>query len=230
MLRDGAVLHTVAHQTTEEYSSWLLPAVDEALEAAGVVLRDADLYAVPPGPGSFTGVRIGLTTVKAWNEVFGKPIAAVTRLEALARQAVATAPFVAAAVNGLRGQIYAAIYKRSGNLNERIGEEMAIGANDFVSLVGKECGSQPVDWISTDAAMIEETPEWEARLAGADGVRQNEEIVRVPCVLAPAVGKLGLERAIQGKTVDALSLDAQYVRRPDAEVLWKGGMATSHGR
>ncbi|HEX9344463.1 MAG TPA: tRNA (adenosine(37)-N6)-threonylcarbamoyltransferase complex dimerization subunit type 1 TsaB, partial [Candidatus Acidoferrum sp.] len=72
VLRDEAVLKIVAHESQEDYSSWLLPAVRECLLAGRLQMEDVDAYAVAAGPGSFTGVRVGLTTVKAWAEVYGK--------------------------------------------------------------------------------------------------------------------------------------------------------------
>src|SRR5580704_5644306 len=87
VLNDDAILRAVTHTSGEEYSTWLLPVVDEALEFARTTLAEVDVFAVTSGPGSFTGVRIGLTTVKAWSEVFSKPIVALTRLEAIAAQA-----------------------------------------------------------------------------------------------------------------------------------------------
>src|SRR2546429_6257472 len=84
VVRDEAVLKVVAHDSQEDYSSWLLPAVRECLEGSEVRMEDVDAYAAAAGPGSFTGVRVGLATVKAWSEVYGKRIVAVSRLEALA--------------------------------------------------------------------------------------------------------------------------------------------------
>ncbi len=60
------------HESSEDYSSWLLPAVGACLAEAGVGMAGVDLLGVCTGPGSFTGVRVGLTTVKAWAEVHGK--------------------------------------------------------------------------------------------------------------------------------------------------------------
>ncbi len=65
VLRDGAVLKVGAHESQEDYSRWLLPAVDEALSASQLAMVDVEAYAAAAGPGSFTGVRVGLTTVKA---------------------------------------------------------------------------------------------------------------------------------------------------------------------
>ena len=87
LLKDGNIVGVLPHETNEEYSSWLLPAAYEVLKRAGLRMADVGGYAAAAGPGSFTGVRVGLTTVKAWAEVYGKPVAAVSRLEAIARQA-----------------------------------------------------------------------------------------------------------------------------------------------
>src|SRR5260221_3504966 len=108
LLREESLLHTAPHTTNEDYSSWLLPAVTRVLTSGGLTLRDIDLYAVAAGPGSFTGVRVGLTTVKAWSEVHGRPIAAVSRLEAIAQQGTGSAPSGHATINTRRTQIYPA--------------------------------------------------------------------------------------------------------------------------
>ena len=75
MLRGDTVLQVVMHNSSEDYSSWLLPATGRALKASGVEMASVDGYAVAAGPGSFTGVRVGLTTVKAWGEVHRNRIA-----------------------------------------------------------------------------------------------------------------------------------------------------------
>jgi tRNA threonylcarbamoyladenosine biosynthesis protein TsaB len=103
VVSEDAVLATTVHRDAEEYSSWLLPAVEKTLAAASLTMPDVNLYAVASGPGSFTGVRIGLTTVKAWAEVYGKPIAASSRLEVVARQFAGEAPYVASFINAQRG-------------------------------------------------------------------------------------------------------------------------------
>src|SRR5258707_12355293 len=70
-----------AHSTDEDYSSWLLPAVHRLLANSSLSLAELDGYAVCAGPGSFTGLRVGLTTVKAWAEIYGRPIPAVSRVQ-----------------------------------------------------------------------------------------------------------------------------------------------------
>ena len=73
-----------AHPADQEYSAWLLPAVRRLLGSCCLSISELDGYAVCSGPGSFTGLRVGLTTVKAWAEIYSKPIVAVSRLAAFA--------------------------------------------------------------------------------------------------------------------------------------------------
>src|SRR5258708_4315844 len=100
----------------EDYSIWLLPAVHRVLAKSSLSLAELDGYAVCAGPGSFTGLRVGLTTVKAWAEIYGKPIASLSRLEAFAVSSPEPeSAFVASDIDARRDQVFAALYVRSGS-------------------------------------------------------------------------------------------------------------------
>ncbi len=213
MLRDDQALHTVAHDTAQDYSSWLLPAVQRALQTAGVALSDVHAYAVAAGPGSFTGVRVGLTTTKAWAEVYGRGIAAVSRLEALAAQATGAEPYVAAFADARRGQVFGAMYRRGGTL-ERIGEEMLIAPEKFIAWVAESVGADPIQWISAEPTQLTETEPWAARRS------KGESVQAASSLLAPVIGRLGYRLAIENRLTDAVALDANYLRRSDAEASW----------
>ena len=217
MLRDAKVLQTEAHETSEEYSTWLLPAVERVLQSAGVALWDVEAYAVTAGPGSFTGVRAGLTTVKAWAEVYRRGIAVVSRLEAIAIQAVGTEPYIAAFSDARRNQVFAALYGRTGAVLKRVGDEMVIPPTKFVAWAADQVGSDPIRWISTEPNCLTETEDWAARRT------LGETVQSAPSVLAPVVGQIGYARAMKKRLTDALGADANYVRRTDAEVLSKLG-------
>ncbi len=215
VLRDATPIHTIVHDSTDDYSSWLLPAAQAALQATGMALADLDAYAVAAGPGSFTGVRVGLATVKAWAEVYGRPIAAVSRLEALATLASGTQPYVAAFADGRRGQLFAAMYRRRDGGLERLADEMVIAPERFVAWATDTAGNDPIEWISSDPHFVVETPMWSQRLSAGESVQTASPF------LAPAIGQLGYRLAQENRLTDAMSLDANYVRRTDAEVLWK---------
>ena len=224
VLRDDKVLQTVEHDTADDYSIWLLPAIDRALRAAGLAFDDVNVYVAASGPGSFTGVRVGLTTVKAWSEVTGKPIVGVSRLEALATQAEpAAGEFVAAFTNAQRQQIFGCLYRREHDGLQRIGEETVISPEAFQAWAIENSGSAPIRWISTDSEMLAETEAWSVRQkdwAAGSGDKAGALIKSASPILAPAIGQLGARLAARKQFTDPLRLDANYVRRSDAEVSW----------
>jgi tRNA threonylcarbamoyladenosine biosynthesis protein TsaB len=223
VLRDQGVLKVLPHDSQEDYSTWLLPAVRECLGACGLGMQDVEAYAVAAGPGSFTGVRVGLTTVKAWGEVYGKPLVAVSRLAALGAQASEGATYIAATADARRGQVFGAVYRREGKSLSRLGEEMVIAPGKFVETAADVAGGEKISWVSSEAGCLLADASWKARET------RGERVEIVSNVLAPWIGRIGLEQLAARRVTDALSLDANYVRRSDAEIFWKDG-ATKHGR
>jgi tRNA threonylcarbamoyladenosine biosynthesis protein TsaB len=216
VLNDDAILQVVTHTSAEEYSSWLLPASDLALGSAKTVLCAVDVFAVASGPGSFTGVRIGLTTIKAWNEVFSKPIVAVSRLEAVAAQSVHDSPYLASFIDAQRGQIFGALYKRAKSGLTLVEQEMVASPEVFIDWVDNQVSGNELAWISTDPDSLAQHSAWQGRAA------RGEKIQHVPCILAPLIGKMAFQRALNGNVLDALCVDANYVRRSYVEVFQKG--------
>ena len=215
LLRDDATLSLAIHDTTEDYSSWLLPAVDRVLFEAGLTLSDVHVFAVAAGPGSFTALRVGLTTVKAWGELFGKPIVPVSRLEIIAAQAREGPDYVAAWADAARGQVFGAVYRRAACL-ERLGDEVVIEPGKFIDLAARVTKGARIAWASPDSDCMFKTPEWKSR----QPLHESFELVS-PALAAEIARKAAFEFAA-GRHTDALLLDANYVRRSDAEIFWKG--------
>jgi tRNA threonylcarbamoyladenosine biosynthesis protein TsaB len=224
ILRDGEVLAEVSGYEETPYSNRLFRDIALLQDMANFRMKQVDVFAVSAGPGSFTGLRVGLTAVKAWAEVHGKPIAAVSGLEAIAAESPAVkangAPnghFIAPFLDARRGQLFGAIYRRGTGDAPGLAlasDESILPLEEFLELV-KGRYQYPVELVSPTphvlpAARIQEI------LPGA-------HVVHVSAALAPAIGRLGFERAKRGELVDALRLDANYVRRSDAEAAWKDG-------
>ncbi len=114
VLRDEKVIGTVSTWTDEIYSSRMFRHLEFLLKELSLGLEQFDLFAVAAGPGSFTGLRVGLAAVKGWSEVYGKPIAAVSGLEAVAAQSHSSSYWVVPALDAHRGQIYFGMYRRTG--------------------------------------------------------------------------------------------------------------------
>jgi tRNA threonylcarbamoyladenosine biosynthesis protein TsaB len=222
ILRDSEVLAEVSGYEETPYSTRLFHDIALLQDRANFRPHQIDLFAVAAGPGSFTGLRVGLAAVKAWAEVHRKPIAAISGLEAIATESLigetpsaSNSHFIAPFLDARRGQIFGAIYRRI--TGDAIGlalasDESILSLDEFLELV-KGKSAQTVELVSP-------TPE----VLPATRIRKvlpGARVLQVSAALAPAIGRLGLERAKRGDLVDSISLDANYVRRSDAEAAWK---------
>lgn len=221
VLRDGRLLGVRATSSAVPHASGLFSDLQGLLEELCIELKSFDLYAVAAGPGSFTGLRIGLTAAKAWAEAFARPIVAVDSLEAIALQAVhlpqvsADAP-IAAVQDARRGQIFGALFGRvagSPELLKPVTDDLLLPASEFVSLVPTwDLPRIPV-FVSPASEPLQSALD-NSPFAGT-------KVEVVSAVLASFIGQIGYARALRGEFVDALHLDANYVRRTDAEVKWQ---------
>jgi tRNA threonylcarbamoyladenosine biosynthesis protein TsaB len=224
ILRDSQILAEVSGYEETLYSNRLFRDIAALQVKANFRIDQVDVFAVASGPGSFTGLRVGLTAVKAWAEVHGKPIAAISGLEAIAYESLAggvpealSASFIAPFLDARRGQIFGAVY-RNGNGNELglelVTDESILSLDEFLEMAkGKSAQS---------VALVSPTPDV-LPTARIEEAFPGQQVISVSAALAPAIGRLGFERARRGELVDAIRLDANYVRRSDAEAAWKDG-------
>ncbi len=207
------VLGVVSTCTDETYSSRMFRQLDFLLRETGLELGSFDLFSVAAGPGSFTGLRVGLAAVKGWAEVYRKPVAAISVLEAVAGQARAPEPLLVPIVDARRGQVYAGVYRRTEHGLSRVGDEVVMTLAEFLSELPPRVEDRAFAFVTTSPEL----------LAGplAESPFRHRPLEVVSNVLAPVLGALGLARAHRGELVDAVALDAHYIRRSDAELLWK---------
>ena len=216
VLREEEVIGSVSSSTGEIYSSRMFRHLDFLLRELSLDLGQFDLFAVATGPGSFTGLRVGLAAAKGWSEVYRKPIAAIGALEAIAAQSHSQSQYVVPVLDAHRGQIYFGVYRRAHVSN---------GQRDL-ALEGDECVMTAQEFLDSlhERSLDDFSIATPARALLADAASRNEtplRIEQVSAILAPHVGRLGYERARRGELVDSLRLDANYVRRSDAELHWK---------
>ena len=211
------------HENSEDYSSWLIPAAECVLKQAGLGFKDVDVYAVATGPGSFTGLRVGLTTIKGLAEVYGRRIAPVSRLEALASVAIEASAWVASFYDAQRGQVFGALFRRNGDLLHQEGASCVARLEEFMETVASLAPVGNVVWVSPDLELIQDQSMWQVRSKKGDLAHKASK------VLAGFVGRMGYRWAREGRLVEAVELEANYVRRSDAEIFWKGtGKPASH--
>ncbi|HEU5450874.1 MAG TPA: tRNA (adenosine(37)-N6)-threonylcarbamoyltransferase complex dimerization subunit type 1 TsaB [Terriglobales bacterium] len=188
--------------TGGSYSAQLVPQLAAMLQRKGVSKQQVDAYAVASGPGSFTGLRVGLSAVKAMAVALRKPIAAVSVLQAVA-SASPQPGRVLAALDDNRGHIYTGDYYVHGTNLPVAREEALLTMDEFLA---RAAGATVV---CPDARL--------ARALVGRGVRV-EEIARPG---ADFIARLGYRKLLAGETATPETLDANYIRRSDAELFAK---------
>lgn len=114
---DGSGLVAETRVVTDAgHSRWLLPALDALLRGLGLAAADIDLFAVTSGPGSFTGLRIGIGTVQGLSLASGRPCLGVSTLDVIAHGVVPAVGPIVALQDGFRGEVFSASYDAAGSL------------------------------------------------------------------------------------------------------------------
>lgn len=111
LLKDSTVIAEYTQNTGHTHSETMLPMAEAVMKAAGVTTDDVDLFAIAAGPGSFTGVRIGISLIKGLCFGKNKPIASLSAMDTLARNLEGFGGVVCPVMDARRNQVYTAIYK-----------------------------------------------------------------------------------------------------------------------
>ena len=134
---DGKVLCSGYQDTGLTHSRTLMPIVEAMLKNTGLTVQDCDAVAVAAGPGSFTGIRIGVSAAKGLAFAADKPCAAVSTLEAMARNVAHMDALVVCAMDARRSQIYNALFEIRGGKPVRLCEDRAISLAELGEELGK---------------------------------------------------------------------------------------------
>lgn len=191
-------------------------------------LSEVDCFAVAVGPGSFTGLRVGLAAVKAWAEVWQRPVAAVSVLEAVAAESSEPGSLLAPLTDARRGLLFCGLSRRVSAPPGGPGAHTA-HLDDLADLqkLEEESVATPMEILdrllgATAEPPLLVTPSFEAVLAIVSCLAGRSARVEVVSpALAPVIGRLGFRKALRGDVVDALGLNANYIQRSAAEVNWK---------
>jgi len=209
VVEDGALLGEYILNHKMFHSKKLMPMVAEVMGSLELGPKDVDVYAVSTGPGSFTGLRIGVTTVKAIAYAAEKPVAGIPTLDALAYNIPLTGHVICPMMDARNDQVYTALYRWERGMQVKLTEYMGIHVSELVELV-KGRGQKAV--FLGDGAMLHENY-LKRQLAEA-------------CELAPAslmlqkassVALLALYRASIGKLESCYDIVPFYLRKPQAE-------------
>ena len=194
------------------HSRTLLPMVLTMLEQCGAGLEGVDLIAVAAGPGSFTGLRIGVSTAKGLAWPGNKPCAGVSTLEAMAWSLAHTGAIVVPVMDARRGQLYNALFRGTGEGLERLAPDRAIAADDLAAELAALPGPKV---LVGDGALLAR------RLLGERGLELTVAPPHLRLQSAWGVARGALELARRGELTDAAGLAPVYHRlsQPERERL-----------
>ncbi|MCL6543777.1 MAG: tRNA (adenosine(37)-N6)-threonylcarbamoyltransferase complex dimerization subunit type 1 TsaB [Bryobacteraceae bacterium] len=204
LLEAGRVLEERPMPSADGYGHVLFPQMEDLLASHGWELHSVDCFAAAAGPGSFTGIRVGLAAVKGLGEALGKPVCAVSNLQALAL--FGTAPLRAPFIDARRGEVYGGLY--TAELVPVMPEAVLPPERWLASLP-----EAAIELIAAGFGCLE------AALAACG--RPNWLRSTAPRWLASAIGRIAARRLAAGQAGDAIRAEANYVRLSDAELFSK---------
>jgi tRNA threonylcarbamoyladenosine biosynthesis protein TsaB len=177
------VIEEAPLRSPDGFAHMMFPEIERLLARHKLKITDIEGFAAAAGPGSFTGVRVGLTAAKGLAEATGRKVVAVSNLQALAW--FGTKPLRAPVIDARRGEIFGAVYDADLRL---VSEEVVMRYDDFLRTL-------PTGDV--------------------------EVITDAPKELAGAVARIAAARFEAGLAQDPAEIDANYVRRSDAELMWR---------
>lgn len=202
ILSEDMLIGEISTTTKLTHSQTIMPMIDELLKKVSLDITDIDLFACSEGPGSFTGLRIGIGTIKGLAYGLGKPVVGVSTLEALAHNIDVTDLVICPIMDARRGQVYNGLYSYNGNTLECITEPRALSIEELC----QELTERTIfvgDGVNVHKEKIKE-------LLG------NKAVFASPQNLLQRAGSVAYA-ALKKEAVSAEDLTAVYLRKPQAE-------------
>ena len=202
---DGRLVHAIFMNHGLTHSETMMPAVDAALEASGMAARDMDVFAAVAGPGSYTGVRIGVCAAKGFAHAVGKKCVEIHALEALAMNFPYFDGTVCTILDARRGQVYCAAFDMRSGQPMRVLEDDACALEEFLQRLPQEGRLMFAgDGVGTFADRVREALGERACIAPENLRDLHAEAV---CLLA----------ADESKWIEPRAMRPVYLRAPQAE-------------
>jgi tRNA threonylcarbamoyladenosine biosynthesis protein TsaB len=193
----GRTVEEILLYSPDGFGHILFPHLEKLLARHGVAVNQMDCFAAGSGPGSFTGVRIGLAAVKGLAEAAARPVVAVSNLRALAF--FGTAPLRATVLDARRGEVYGAVYNES---LDAVASEVVMKFPAWLQTLP----AVGFEFVATDFSPFQSF------------VDPAVPVATAPRALAGAIGRIAWLEYEAGRAQDPAAIDANYIRRSDAEL------------
>lgn len=195
--------------TAHTHSQTILPMVQALLGSVELSVQDMDLFAVSTGPGSFTGLRIGISAVKGMAMAVDKPCVAVSTLEALAENLGTKPGHILPVMDARRSQFYTALFHCAEGQVQRLREDTALSVTQIGELIEHKLYGNAVTLVGDGASLCAQ------QLAHLESIIVTQENFRHQ--RAGSVARVAARLASQGHLCSAAELAPSYLRLPQAE-------------
>lgn len=200
------------------HSKYLVPTIDKVLKTAGYKLSDIQGLAVSIGPGSFTGLRVGLATMMGLRMVTGVPLATVPTLEAMAWNLRSAMPMLCPILKARTGEVYWAFYRWETSGLTQIGQDRVGSLHTLAQSLTESTIVYGEGWQANREELH--------RLLEATGIPVREASAHAMMASAVSVGSAGLEKIQRGELA-GYGLSPRYVQRAEAEIMLEQRLTTT---
>ena len=207
VIQDDVLIGEFSLNQNMSHSERLVPMIKEVLDNLGMKIDDIDLYGVSTGPGSFTGLRIGVATVKGFAHLFNKPIVGVSTLEGLAFN-LAHNEIVVPMIDARRDRVYTGIYSWQDGKLKTIRQADVIEVDDLLEILKKY---EKVS-VNGDGSSL-----YKERIKSALGDKVLFSTIGQNSCKAASIGELALLKYNQGHRDNHFTLVPDYLRQTQAE-------------
>lgn len=213
LLEDRSVLSEWSVKETGTHSNWLQGAIKSHLESAGCPVSSIDLFAIDVGPGSFTGLRIGISTIKGLAWPLCKKVVGVSTLASLAMNVLYSCRMVCPVLDARKGEVYAALYDTAPGMPRPVMQEAAMKPEALVKEIAGRNLTDDVLLVGSGAAVYSEL--FSESLPGAAIAPEHLWQIR-----ASNVGLIAYD--MQERAVSPQELTPVYLRKSEAEIKFGG--------
>jgi tRNA threonylcarbamoyladenosine biosynthesis protein TsaB len=206
VVENSSLLAEIIKEDGETHSRHLMDMIKKVFELSGLTPFDIDCFAVTKGPGSFTGLRIGISSVKGLAAATGKPLAGISTLDAIAAQALPTPYLICALIDARKGEVYSSRYRFIDGLIQKVTYEEVLDPEKAADGIGERSL-----FIGDGAAIYRNTIE--KKLGG---------LVCFPppffnVIRASTVAFMGIKKFENNETEDAAMFAPHYIRKSDVK-------------
>lgn len=220
IIDEDKLLGEITFNYKKQHSTIMMPMIDNLLTSTDLSIEDIDGFVVSKGPGSFTGLRIGMATIKGLAQPTGKPFVSISTLDALANNLFFSTGVICPIMDALRGNVYTNFYKVCNGSLEALGESEILSIEELINKLKNY--NEPIHFIGDGTYKFKET--LAENLNNAYFAPTHLNLVK-----ASSLGEIGLRRLKNGEKEDVFTSAPIYLRPSQAEREYEEKLRNNNG-